>query len=173
MKLAGDVVASPIGDVLVVCTERALCAVDFDGCDARMHAFLRRRFGDYVLERCDDPLGVTSMLRRYFDGDICAIDAAVVDGGGTPYQERVWAALRTIPHGRTRSYGRLAQQVGGTVARAVGYANSQNPIAIVVPCHRVIGADDSLTGYAGGLHRKRWLLEHERTHAGPPSLFAL
>ncbi|MFN2460001.1 MAG: methylated-DNA--[protein]-cysteine S-methyltransferase, partial [Candidatus Velthaea sp.] len=138
MKLRSDVLASPVGDVLIVCTEQALCAVDFGGYDARMHAFLRRRFDNYTLERWDDPLGSTSMLRRYFAGDVAAIDTVAVEGGGSPYQERVWSALRTIPHGRTRTYGQLAMQVGGTVARAIGYANSQNPIAIVVPCHRVV-----------------------------------
>jgi len=172
MRLAYDVLPSPVGDVLILCNERALCSLDYRGYDERMHALLRKRFGECEIVEERDPLGMTSMMRAYFDGNIRAIDDAVVETGGTPYQERVWAALRVIPHGQTWTYGQLAARVGGgTVARAVGHANSLNPVAIVVPCHRVIGADASLTGYAGGLERKQWLLEHERTYAGPPSLF--
>ena len=172
IQLAYDSLATPVGDVLIVCSETALCSVDFHGYDDRMHLLLRKRFGEYELVEANDPLGMTSMLRAYFNGDMHAIDDVVVDTGGTPYQERVWAALRDIPHGQTWSYGQLATHVGGgTIARAVGHANSLNPVAIVVPCHRVIGANTSLTGYGGGLERKQWLLEHERTYAGPPSLF--
>jgi methylated-DNA-[protein]-cysteine S-methyltransferase len=86
---------------------------------------------------------------------------------GSPFQRRVWAALHEIPCGETRSYGQLAAALGApTASRAVGAANGQNAVAIVVPCHRVIGADGSLTGYGGGLDAKRWLLGHEALHAG-------
>ena len=109
-----------------------------------------------------DPQGFTSVLRAYFAGDRRALDTLPAEGEGTPFQRSVWAALRQIPCGTTTSYGQLAAKLGKPGAsRAVGLANGQNPIAVVVPCHRVIGADGSLTGYGGGLHRKRWLLLHE------------
>jgi methylated-DNA-[protein]-cysteine S-methyltransferase len=101
-------------------------------------------------------------LRAYFDGVLDALDSLPVDLAGTPFQRKVWSALRTIPAGTTKSYAALAETVGITGgARPVGTANGRNPVAIVIPCHRVIGADGSLTGYAGGLARKRWLLRHE------------
>jgi methylated-DNA-[protein]-cysteine S-methyltransferase len=101
-------------------------------------------------------------LEAYFDGDLFAIDRIPVETGGTRFQRDVWAALRTIPAGQTLSYSALASRIGRPKAvRAVGLANGANPIGIVIPCHRVIGADASLTGYGGGLDRKRWLLEHE------------
>jgi len=102
-------------------------------------------------------------LAGYFAGERTAFDLEL-DLAGTPFQQRVWKALREIPYGETRSYGEQAKRIGAPDAvRAVGHANGQNPIAIVVPCHRVIGANGSLTGFGGGLPRKRWLLEHERS----------
>ena len=111
----------------------------------------------------DDPSGIADALRRYFDGDLAAIaDLPVRFDRGTPFQQEVWAALRTIPLGETISYAELAEMVGRpTGYRAVGSANGQNPVGIVVPCHRVIASDGTLGGYAGGLERKRWLLAHE------------
>lgn len=101
-------------------------------------------------------------LKTYFDGDVTALDALAVKTDGTDFQRRVWAALRTIPAGATASYGEIAAQIGQKkAARAVGLANNRNPVAIVVPCHRVIGANGSLVGYGGGLDRKLWLLRHE------------
>jgi methylated-DNA-[protein]-cysteine S-methyltransferase len=100
-----------------------------------------------------------------------ALDQVPVSAGGTAFQQRVWKALRTIPAGETRSYGQLAVQLRHPKAsRAVGHANSLNPVAIIVPCHRVIGASSALTGYAGGLHRKRWLLHHEGALSGDLNL---
>jgi methylated-DNA-[protein]-cysteine S-methyltransferase len=94
---------------------------------------------------------------------MAALDAIEVDTGGTPFQQRVWQELRRIPAGSTRSYSEVARAIGRPSAvRAVAAANGANPVSIVIPCHRVIGADGSLTGYGGGLHRKRWLLAHER-----------
>ena len=121
------------------------------------------------------PKHVREALDRYFAGDIAGLDGLVCRGEGTSFQRQVWAALRDIPAGRTESYGGLAGRIGAPRAvRAVGAANGANPIAIVVPCHRVIGANGTLTGYGGGLPRKKWLLEHEQRHcvaaAGP--LFA-
>ncbi|MBX9614605.1 MAG: methylated-DNA--[protein]-cysteine S-methyltransferase [Caulobacteraceae bacterium] len=101
-------------------------------------------------------------VEAWFAGDLGALDGLVVKTGGTAFQTAVWAALRAIPAGETRSYGQLAAAVGSPKAvRAAGLANGQNPVALIVPCHRVIGANGSLTGYAGGLERKRWLLAHE------------
>ena len=103
-----------------------------------------------------------SALRAYFDGDIRAIDGLATHTVGTEFQSKCWAALRTIPAGETRTYGQQAAQMGSPKAvRAVGLANGANPIGIVVPCHRVIGANGKLTGYGGGLPRKEWLLKHE------------
>ncbi len=169
-RLFHEVLDSPIGPVHIVGTEAAVHAVDFGGFQARMHALLQRRYGTYELVPSRDALGVTASLERYFGGDFAALDHICVDAGGTPYQERIWAALRTIPSGQTRSYGELAAQAG-THARAVGHANALNPIAVIVPCHRVIGANATLTGYAGGLARKAWLLEHEARGRGSAPMF--
>mgnify|MGYP002634848852 CR=1 FL=1 len=110
----------------------------------------------------DDPSGVTSRFRRYFAGELTALDDIEVAVRGTAFQEQVWAALREIPCGQTWSYGQLARHIGRPKAvRAVGAANGANPVSIVVPCHRVIGANGTMTGYGGGLDRKRWLLAHE------------
>lgn len=108
---------------------------------------------------------VVGQLAAYFAGDLTDFDLRF-NLDGTPFQQRVWQALLTIPYGETRSYGQIAQQIGSPgSARAVGLANGHNPIAIVVPCHRVIGAGGSLTGYGGGLDRKQKLLELERRRA--------
>ena len=113
-----------------------------------------------------DPFGHVVALERYFDGEITALDTIPVAFNGTPFQKKVWTALRTIAGGTTLSYGALARRIGEPKAvRAVGLANGRNPIGVVVPCHRVIGSDGSLTGYGGGLARKRWLLEHEARHS--------
>jgi methylated-DNA-[protein]-cysteine S-methyltransferase len=113
--------------------------------------------------RARQPLPATvSVLRRYFDGDLAALDTVAVELNGTEFQKEVWQALRRIPHGTTISYAELARRVGTVSAvRAVGSANGANPVAVIVPCHRVIGSNGSLTGYGGGLERKKWLLEHE------------
>jgi methylated-DNA-[protein]-cysteine S-methyltransferase len=110
---------------------------------------------------------VVDQLAEYFAGTRTAFDVPLrLDG--TPFQREVWAALLTIPYGETRSYGQLAEQVGRPgAARAVGLANGHNPVGIIVPCHRVIGADGTLVGYGGGLPRKRALLELERSRASP------
>lgn len=106
-----------------------------------------------------------SQLAAYFAGQLTAFDLPLAPSG-TPFQLRVWAALRTIPYGQTMSYGQLARQIGSPAAsRAVGLANGRNPVALIIPCHRVIGADGSLTGYGGGIDRKRFLLDLERSRA--------
>jgi methylated-DNA-[protein]-cysteine S-methyltransferase len=106
---------------------------------------------------------IVTQLDAYFSGDLQEFDVAL-QLDGTEFQRRVWAQLQTIPYGETLSYGELAARVGNANAsRAVGLANGKNPVSIIVPCHRVIGADGSLTGYGGGLDRKTWLLTHEAT----------
>ncbi len=128
---------------------------------------LQRRYGHgFTLRRENDsPSKARQALAAYFDGDLHATESLAVAPAGTDFQREVWAALRAIPVGQTMSYGGLAAKIGRPKAmRAVGLANGANPIGIVVPCHRVIGADCSLTGFGGGLDRKRWLLSHEGAH---------
>jgi len=161
-ELHTDTIDSEIGPIVIVTRPGALCAVDFPECDERMKTLLSRRFEDFALVHEDNPLGISEKFRAYFAKDYAALDDIVVDTGGTEFQRRVWAELRAIPPGSTRTYGELAARLGGSNAsRAVGLANSQNPLSIVVPCHRLVGSDGSLTGYAGGLARKQWLLHHE------------
>src|SRR5215470_7410107 len=162
MRLLTDEIPSAIGTLVIAALDDRLCSLDYDDCRPRMLVLLTRRFGVFDLRRTPDPGGMSTRLRRYFQGDVEAIDGISVDMGGTILQRRVWAALRGIPAGTTVTYGDLARAVGRpNAARAIGMINGQNPVAIVVPCHRVVGADASPTGYAGGLWRKRWLLHHE------------
>jgi methylated-DNA-[protein]-cysteine S-methyltransferase len=128
-----------------------------------MHRLLRVHYGRYALSQGGDTRRVRAALDAYFDGDLAVLDSIPTATGGTPFQRAVWNALRGIEPSTTRSYGQIAKNLGRTnSSRAVGAANGANPIAIVVPCHRVVGANGTLTGYAGGLERKRWLLDHER-----------
>ena len=154
---------SPLGAIAVVHDKQGrLRALEFQDCEQRMRQLLRLHHGNYVLLERRVPPGIRQPLERYFAGELTAIDSIPIATAGTPFQRNVWAALRRIPPGETRSYGALARQLGRPNAvRAVGAANGANPISIVVPCHRVIGADGSLTGYGGGIDRKRWLLAHE------------
>ncbi|SDR91132.1 methylated-DNA--[protein]-cysteine S-methyltransferase [Agrococcus carbonis] len=122
------------------------------------------RFGDRDDAAFTDAV---QQLGEYWAGERTAFDLPLA-GMGTPFQQRVWAALRAIPYGETRTYGWIAEQLGQpTAVRAVGLANGRNPLSIVVPCHRVVGASGALTGYAGGVERKRFLLDHERGAALP------
>jgi methylated-DNA-[protein]-cysteine S-methyltransferase len=163
MELQIDRVPSPIGLVLLVADGTSLVSLDFEGYEARLHALLAKRYGRYRLVEASDPLGASGRVTAYFSGAFAALDDISVDTGGTEFQREVWAGLRRIPSGMVMSYGQLAASLGRPKAsRAVGYANSLNPVAIVLPCHRVIGSNRALTGYAGGLERKRWLLAHER-----------
>ena len=164
-QLQIDRVASPLGTLLVVFDQPGqLRALDFHDYEARMQRLLRVHYGErgFELHAGRAPAAVANALVAFFAGALDALDAVAVRTGGTPFQRQVWSALRCIPSGATRSYGEVARAIGKPGAsRAVGLANGANPIAIVVPCHRVIGADGSLTGYGGGIDRKRWLLEHE------------
>ena len=123
---------------------------------------MEKRYGTITLIQQTNPQGFSELIRAYLDGNYDSVDTIPVSTGGTPFQQQVWSALRTIPPGTVISYAKLAASLGRTTAyRAVGMANSLNPVAIVLPCHRVLGANLNLTGYAGGLERKRWLLQHE------------
>jgi methylated-DNA-[protein]-cysteine S-methyltransferase len=168
-------VPSAIGTMLLLTDEQErLRGLDWEDHEARMRRLLRLHYGLDGVRLLE--AGTVSAARRaleaYFAGDLSAIDALPVETGGTAFQREVWAALRDIPAGETLSYGRLAERIGRPKAvRAVGLANGANPVGIVVPCHRVIGADASLTGYGGGVERKRWLLTHEGAQliaAAPP-----
>ena len=152
-----DELETPIGTLHLAAVGDALCAVGF--ASQSLSPALRRRFGDVTRRRA--PLMAAAHLRDYFAGDLGALDRIAVDPAGTPFQRSVWALLRAIPAGETRTYGQLAKQLGSS-PRAVGSANGSNPVGIVIPCHRVIGTGGALTGYAWGVDRKRWLLDHER-----------
>lgn len=158
-----DRITTPVGEVLLVTdADGAVRALDFSDYEPRMMRLLGRHAPDADLVAGRAPEAVRGAIARYFDGDARALDGLKVKTAGTPFQRSVWAALRAIPAGETRSYGQLAAAVGSPKAvRAAGLANGQNPIAVIVPCHRVIGANGTLTGYAGGLERKKWLLAHE------------
>jgi len=170
MRLQLDRLASPIGAIFLVSDERgALRALDFDEYEARMARLLRLHYGAVELAHGAAPEATKRALDAYFAGDVGALASLQTATGGSLFQRGVWAALRTIPAGATTTYGELAAKLGRPDAsRAVGLANGANPIAVVVPCHRVIGANGDLTGYGGGLPRKRWLLDHERRYAPPP-----
>ena len=160
-----DTVPSPIGRMLVVSDSlNCLRGLGWEDHEERLRRDLARIYGrrDLELKRGTAPAATRRALDRYFAGKLQAIDEIPVETGGTQFQGNVWRALRKIPAGTTLSYGRMATRLKCPLAvRAVGFANGSNPISIVIPCHRLIGADGSLTGYGGGLERKRWLLDHE------------
>ncbi len=161
-----DHLDTPIGPLtLVVNGAGALCVAEFSDAHDRLARQLARfQEPGQAATTARDPHGMTTRFTAYFNGKAEALDTILVASQGTEFQRLVWAALRTIPYGQTWSYGQLANHIGRPKAvRAVGLANGANPIAIAVPCHRVIGANGKLTGYGGGIERKRWLLEHERT----------
>jgi methylated-DNA-[protein]-cysteine S-methyltransferase len=145
--------------------EERLRALEFEDYEPRLRRLLRAHYGPRgdCLETGRAPAAIETALAAFFAGEVTRIDALEVRTDGTEFQQAVWAALRAIPAGGTTSYGELARAIGRPGAsRAVGRANGSNPIVIVVPCHRVIGANGTLTGYGGGLPRKQWLLEHEQ-----------
>lgn len=153
---------SPVGRVYVVSDGKHVRAVDFEGYESRLQRLLVRHYGQYSVRIESQPSDVVARLKDYFAGDLHALDKVPTATNGTDFQQRVWAALRTIPVGTTATYASIADRIGSPNAcRAVGLANGSNPIGIIVPCHRVIGTNKSLTGYGGGIERKQWLLEHE------------
>ena len=153
---------SAIGPLTIAARDGRVCLLHFGPDDERVRRWLARWYPAQAVEDHQDPAGAVSVLSRYFDGDVNAIDAIPVEMNGTPFQQRVWTALRGVHAGRTASYAEIARGIGASSAiRAVGTANGANPIAVIVPCHRIIGSNGSLTGYGGGLERKQWLLRHE------------
>ena len=159
---------TPTGRMLLVTDERGLLhALDWEDHRERMQRLLGRYYRQVtlVMREARNESAAKRAVLAYFAGRLEAINGLGVATSGTEFQNRVWTALRQIPSGKTCSYGMLAKEIGRPAAvRAVGLANGSNPVAIVVPCHRVIGANASLTGYGGGLERKRWLLAHEANH---------
>jgi methylated-DNA-[protein]-cysteine S-methyltransferase len=155
-------IETPEGAIVFARSGDRLCALGFADHWPRLLAGLRRRFGDIEIRPDPDGGKPGRALRRYLGGDLDALEGLEVDTAGTPFQEKVWSRLRKIPAGRTISYAQLARAVGDASAvRAVAGANARNPVSIVVPCHRVIASDGKLSGYGGGVARKRWLLAHE------------
>lgn len=160
-QLCYDEIETPLGRLVLVADDGgALHFVAWREQHAKLTDALSRHVD--TLERVSNPHGAGDALRAYFDGDLAAIDGLRDAAGGSDFQRRVWRVLRTIPCGQTLSYAEVARRIGQPSAvRAVGLANGSNPVGVVVPCHRVIGSNGTLTGYGGGLERKRWLLAHE------------
>jgi methylated-DNA-[protein]-cysteine S-methyltransferase len=162
-RLRLDRLATPIGEALIVTDEMGcLRAFDWADCAASMARSLRLHYGSLTPAPGPAPGRIKRLVRDYFAGDVGCLAGIEWRTSGTAFQRAVWRGLTTIVPGETLSYGALAAKLGcPSAVRAVGAANGSNPISVVVPCHRVIGADGSLTGYGGGLERKRWLLRHE------------
>src|SRR5262245_49594784 len=165
MKLLLNRIDSPLGGVLLVTDENdSVLALGFADRESRLRRQLEEKHGRHELRDVPSPSAIETKLARYFAGEFDALDEVQTAAGGDELQRRVWTELRRIPAGQVTSYGELARDLGypdPRMAVEVGAAIGANPIAIVVPCHRVIGKDGNLKGYAWGLHRKRWLLAHE------------
>lgn len=163
--LLQDKIETPLGPLWIICDEQFhLRAVEWEEHSARMEQLLELhyRHEGYQCVDSHDPGGLSSRLGDYFAGDLAVIETLPTATAGTPFQREVWKTLRTIPCGQIMHYGQLAEALGRPgAARAVGAANGSNPVSIVVPCHRVIGRNGTMTGYAGGVQRKEWLLRHE------------
>jgi methylated-DNA-[protein]-cysteine S-methyltransferase len=165
MKFHLSKIPSPMGELLLVTDDKEqVRALDFADHKARVHRGLREHYGTYELADGPAPASIVAALAGYFGGDLDALKDIVTATAGSDFQRQVWNALLDIPAGQTTSYGKLARSLGfedPRVAIEVGAAVGANPIDIIVPCHRVIGSNGDIKGYAGGVHRKRWLLEHE------------
>lgn len=166
LHLLTDCFPTPIGSMTISADEEGKLRVAlFTEDEEVIRRQLRLLYGarGFTVEPVRNPHGLSQAVAGYFAGDLSDIDGIPVETGGTPFQQEVWGGLRLIPCGETTSYGKLAGQIGRPSAvRAVGSANGANPIAVVIPCHLIIGSNGSLTGYGGGLERKRWLLDHEK-----------
>lgn len=169
MILIEERLSTPIGELVVMYDNDAvLRVVDFADCATRTRRLLDRNYGagSWYLRGASCVTETARRLAAYFAGDLDAIDKVPTATGGTEFQRAVWAALRAVRAGETACYGEIAARIGHRAAvRAVGLANGANPIAIVVPCHRIIGRSGALTGYGGGIVRKQWLLAHEVAHS--------
>jgi methylated-DNA-[protein]-cysteine S-methyltransferase len=154
---------SPLGNIALAVCEDALCALDFAETDGPLRSRLDRWYPGALIENGHRAMTMAKRIRAYFAGELQTLGDIPVEVPGTPFQKTVWAALRRIPVGETTSYQAIATAIGNPAAvRAVGMANGRNPVALVVPCHRVIASDGTLCGYGGGLWRKAWLLRHEK-----------
>lgn len=151
---------SPIGSITLVLKGDTIVICEFADRAHRVEKQLMQFFPGEIPRQAQAPANIEAAFAAYFDGDRDALDDLRTDPAGTDYERTVWQAIRDIRAGNTTSYGALAQTLGSS-PRAVGRANGRNPVCLIHPCHRVIGADGSLTGYAGGLERKEWLLKHE------------
>ena len=179
MQLSRATITTPVGDMLALASDEGLCALEFTGPRkrlTRLEARLERHFPPHEIVDRDTPViaRTRKWLTAYFAGASAEVGDLPLDMRGAAFEKRVWKALTRIPPGETTSYGAIAKALGSAGAsRAVGAANGANPIAIIVPCHRVIGSSGSLTGYGGGLDRKTWLLNHEKRWSREPqaSLF--
>jgi methylated-DNA-[protein]-cysteine S-methyltransferase len=167
--LTAETIDTPIGGLVLVVDEAgALVAAEFADVRDRLDRWLDRRLaaGSVAVGAGRVPDAIKAAFTAYFAGDLTALDALPIRLDGTSFQNEVWGALRRIAPGRTFGYGAFAERLGRPqAARAVGAANGANPLSIVIPCHRLVGADGDLTNYGGGLERKRWLLDHEARHA--------
>ncbi|MCE1396127.1 methylated-DNA--[protein]-cysteine S-methyltransferase [Enterobacter chuandaensis] len=165
LTLLQELIPTPLGPLWVICDEQyRLRAVEWQEHSDRMEVLLAIHYSKegYQRRNAVNPGGLCDKLSAYFEGDLSIIDTLPTATAGTPFQREVWQALRSIPCGQVMHYGQLAEQLGRAgAARAVGAANGSNPVSIVVPCHRVIGRNGTMTGYAGGVQRKEWLLRHE------------
>lgn len=173
-RLTYDYLDTEIGRALIMSDEAGtLRAFNWEEWEAPTLAWAARSYPGAALSRAPIPAPLKGAFENYLAGDARALEAVPWAAAGTPFQQQVWRALCDIPAGETWSYAGLAAHIGRpTAMRAVGLANGRNPVALVVPCHRVIGANGALTGYGGGLHRKRWLLALEGVKVGPADLFA-
>jgi O-6-methylguanine DNA methyltransferase len=176
IRLCRTFIETPVATMRAISLGDVLCSLEFfrEGRMARLDARLARWFKDAEIVDGTTPVieQTREWLRRYFAGESADIAHLKLEMPGAPFERRVWDALKRIPAGTTTTYGAVAHEIGSPGAsRAVGLANGANPIAIIVPCHRVIGSNGTLTGYGGGLETKRWLLSHERRWAREPALF--
>jgi O-6-methylguanine DNA methyltransferase len=181
MVLRRAMVDTPLGAMLALASDDGLCALEFTGARgsgkprlARLEARLQRHFPPHDIVDGDAPpiAAARKWLAAYFAGASAEGARVELDMRGAEFEKRVWSALTRIPAGTTTSYGAIAKALGSAGAsRAVGAANGANPVAIIVPCHRVIGSSGSLTGYGGGLDKKTWLINHEKRWSPTPALF--
>ncbi|WP_135080994.1 methylated-DNA--[protein]-cysteine S-methyltransferase [Terasakiella sp. SH-1] len=162
IQLYSETFPSPCGELSIVFNEQeTLLHLDFPDQGTRQEKLLTKRFGRFEMSKGESHLIKTQIL-AYLTGDLTALDEIPCQTEGTDFQKQVWHALKAIPCGQTWSYKQLAQHINNPKAiRAVARANALNPISLIYPCHRVIGSNGTLTGYAGGLKRKEWLLRHE------------
>lgn len=151
---------TPVGDLTILLEQGVIVICEFADRAPRVENQIKRFYPEHQLEDVPLPSALKEKLDRYFSGDRDILHTLPSAPVGTAYEQSVWAALQAIPAGNTLSYGALAQKLGSS-PRAIGRANGRNPVCLIHPCHRVIGSDGSLTGYAGGLDRKEWLLKHE------------